>query len=78
MLKTRRALVAGVVKGGLKNNGIIQDGDAIITCNGRPKVKMPDMPGIVAERFVGMEVNVVVFHKGAEINVKATAEPPGH
>ncbi|WP_187971053.1 DegQ family serine endoprotease [Mesorhizobium sp. NIBR3] len=72
MATAEGALVAGVIKGGPVDNGIIQAGDVIIRFDGRPVREMRDLPRIVADSPVGKEVDVVIVRKGEEQVVKVT------
>ena len=72
MATAEGALVAGVIKGGPVDNGIIQAGDVIIRFDGRAVKEMRDLPRIVADSPVGKEVDVVIVRKGEEQVVKVT------
>jgi serine protease Do len=72
MAAAEGALVAGVIKGGPVDNGIIMAGDVIIRFDGRPVKEMRDLPRIVADSPVGKEVDVVIVRKGEEQVVKVT------
>ncbi|HTV67436.1 MAG TPA: DegQ family serine endoprotease [Rhizobiaceae bacterium] len=66
------ALVAGVIKGGPVDNGVIQPGDVIVTFDGKPVKDMRDLPRVVAESPVGKAVDVLIIRKGVEQTVKVT------
>jgi serine protease Do len=70
MDNSKGALVAGVIKGGPVDNGVIQPGDVIISFDGKPVDEMRDLPRVVAENPVGKEVDVVVIRKGVQQTVK--------
>jgi serine protease Do len=72
MTSARGALVAGVIKGGPVDNGVIQPGDVIITFDGKPVREMRDLPRVVADSPVGKAVDVVIIRKGVEQTVKVT------
>ena len=72
MKEAKGALVAGVIKGGPVDNGIIQPGDVIIKFDGKDVDEMRDLPRVVAESPVGKAVDVVIVRKGVEQTVKVT------
>lgn len=72
MDEAKGALVAGVIKGGPVDNGVIQPGDVIVTFDGQDVDEMRDLPRIVAESPVGKEVDVVIIRKGEEQTVPVT------
>jgi len=72
MPEAKGALVAGVIKGGPVDNGVIQPGDVIVSFDGRPVEDMRDLPRVVAESPVGKEVDVLIVRKGEEMTVKVT------
>jgi serine protease Do len=72
MDKAQGALVAGVIKGGPVDNGVIQPGDVIITFDGKPVREMRDLPRVVADSPVGKAVDVVIIRKGVEQTVQVT------
>lgn len=72
MKEAKGALVAGVIKGGPVDNGIIKTGDVIIRFDGKDVDEMRDLPRVVAESPVGKAVDVVVVRDGQEVNVKVT------
>jgi serine protease Do len=66
-LKTPRgALVASVTEGGPAEAAGIQQGDVILSFNGRDVTEMRKLPRMVAETPIGQEVAVVVWRKGQE------------
>ncbi len=70
MTGAKGALVAGVIKGGPVDNGVVQPGDVIVKFDGRDIKVMNDLPRAVAESPVGKEVDVVIVRNGAEQTVK--------
>lgn len=72
MASAKGALVAGIIKGGPVDNGVIQPGDVIIRFDGREVSEMRDLPRVVAESPVGKAVDVVIVRKGVEQTVKVT------
>jgi serine protease Do len=72
MDNARGALVAGVIKGGPVDNGVIQPGDVIVTFDGKPVNEMRDLPRVVADSPVGKAVDVVIIRKGVEQTVQVT------
>ncbi|MGI6856648.1 DegQ family serine endoprotease [Mesorhizobium sp. 1B3] len=72
MKSAKGALVAGVIKGGPVDNGVVQPGDVITKFDGRDVNDMRDLPRVVAETPVGKAVDVVIVRKGVEQTVKVT------
>ncbi|WP_274628388.1 DegQ family serine endoprotease [Arvimicrobium flavum] len=72
MKVAKGALVAGVIKGGPVDNGIVQPGDVIIKFDGKEVDEMRDLPRVVAESPVGKAVDVVIVRKSVEQTVKVT------
>jgi serine protease Do len=72
MATAKGALVAGIIKGGPVDNGVILPGDVIIKFDGKDVNEMRDLPRVVAESPVGKAVDVVIVRKGAEQTVKVT------
>ncbi|HWK64377.1 MAG TPA: DegQ family serine endoprotease [Rhizobiaceae bacterium] len=72
MKSAKGALVAGVIKGGPVDNGVVQPGDVITKFDGRDVNDMRDLPRVVAESPVGKAVDVVIVRKGVEQTVKVT------
>jgi serine protease Do len=68
---TNGALVIDVTRTG-PGDGIIEQGDIIIEFNGRPIVRMRDLPRFVAETGVGEKVKVKVLREGAEVMLDVT------
>ena len=68
--RTRGALVASVTEGGPAEDGGIEAGDVILSFNGRNIEQMRELPRFVAETEVGSVVNVDVWRKGAQEQVK--------
>jgi serine protease Do len=72
MATAKGALIAGVIKGGPVDDGVIQPGDVVIKFDGKDIREMRDLPRIVAESPVGKAVDVVIVRKGVEQTVKVT------
>lgn len=72
MSEAKGALVAGIIKGGPVDNGVVQPGDVIIKFDGQDVDDMRDLPRIVAESPVGKEVEVVIIRKGEEQKIPVT------
>jgi serine protease Do len=72
MKGAKGALIAGVIKGGPVDNGVIQPGDVVIKFDGKDIKEMRDLPRIVAESPVGKAVDVIIVRKGVEQTVKVT------
>ncbi|MEQ1950443.1 DegQ family serine endoprotease [Mesorhizobium sp. CN2-181] len=72
MATAKGALVAGIIKGGPVDNGVIQAGDVIIKFDGKDVKEMRDLPRVVAESPVGKAVDVLIVRKGVEQTVKVT------
>jgi serine protease Do len=72
MKSAKGALVAGVIKGGPVDNGVIQPGDVITKFDGKDVNDMRDLPRVVAESPVGKAVDVIIVRKGVEQTVKVT------
>ena len=72
MTSAKGALIAGVIKGGPVDNGVIQPGDVVIKFDGKDIKEMRDLPRIVAESPVGKAVDVLIVRKGKEQTVKVT------
>ncbi len=70
--KARGALIGDVFKDGPADKSGIQSGDIVLSFNGRKVESMRDLPKIVADTAVGEEVDVVIFRKGKEENIKVT------
>ncbi len=62
--RPRGALVASVTDGGPAETAGIQQGDVILTFDGRDVTEMRKLPRMVAETPIGKEVPVVVWRKG--------------
>lgn len=65
------ALVSTVVPGA-PSDGTIEEGDLILTFDGKPISKMRDLPRIVAETGVGKEVIVGVLRRGENVDLNIT------
>jgi len=72
MATAKGALIAGVIKGGPVDDGVIQPGDVVIKFDGKDIREMRDLPRIVAESPVGKAVDVLIVRKGVEQTVKVT------
>ena len=72
MTEPKGALVAGIIKGGPVDNGLVQPGDVIIKFDGKDIHDMRDLPRVVAESPVGKAVDVVLVRKGEEMTVQVT------
>ncbi|MBB3975291.1 serine protease Do [Rhizobium azooxidifex] len=72
MADAKGALVAGIIKGGPVDNGVLKTGDVIIRFDGKDVVEMRDLPRAVAESPVGKAVDVVVIRDDKEMTVKVT------
>lgn len=72
MKTPKGALVAGVIKGGPVDNGVVQPGDVIIKFDGKDVHEMRDLPRVVADSPVGKAVDVVIVRKGVEQTIKVT------
>ncbi|MBN9244754.1 MAG: DegQ family serine endoprotease [Mesorhizobium sp.] len=70
MKETKGALVAGIIKGGPVDNGVVQPGDVITKFDGKDIRDMRDLPRVVAESPVGKAVDVVLVRKGKEMTVQ--------
>ncbi|MCP4184555.1 MAG: Do family serine endopeptidase [Hyphomicrobiales bacterium] len=67
MDEAKGALVGEVVPNGPAAKAEIKSGDVILSFDGKPIVRMRDLPRIVADTPVDKEVEVVVLRKGEEI-----------
>jgi len=72
MKTAKGALVAGVIKGGPVDNGVVLPGDVIIKFDGKDVNDMRDLPRVVADSPVGKAVDVVIIRKGVEQTVQVT------
>jgi len=72
MKSAKGALVAGIIKGGPVDNGVILPGDVILKFDGKDVNDMRDLPRVVAESPVGKAVDVEIVRKGVEQTVKVT------
>ena len=70
MKETKGALVAGIIKGGPVDNGVVQPGDVITKFDCKDIRDMRDLPRVVAESPVGKAVDVVLVRKGKEMTVQ--------
>ena len=64
------ALVASVTEGGPAERAGIQQGDVILTFDGRKVPDMRKLPRMVAETPIGKDVDVVVWRKGERVTVQ--------
>lgn len=72
MDRAHGALVAGIIKDGPVDNGVILPGDVILKFDGKDVREMRDLPRVVAESPVGKAVDVVIVRKGVEQTVQVT------
>src|SRR6202051_4004345 len=63
----RGALIAGVEDKGPAKPAGIEPGDVVIKFDGKDIKEMRDLPKIVAETAVGMDVDVLIIRKGQEV-----------
>ena len=68
----RGALVASVTEGGPAEGAGIQQGDVILTFDGRDVPDMRKLPRMVAETQIGKAVDVILWRKGKKTTVKVT------
>lgn len=67
--KARGALVSSVTEDGPAESGGIQDGDVVLSFDGKDVDSMRELPRIVAETDIGKSVPVVVWRDGREREV---------
>ena len=70
--KARGALVSRVTEKGPAVLSGIESSDVILTFDGKPIDKMNELPRVVAETQIDKTVNVVIWRKGSQKNVKLT------
>ena len=75
MTSAKGALIAGVIKGGPVDNGVIQPGDVVIKFDGKDIKEMRDLPRIVAESPVGKAVDVRDRPQGRRADGEGHARP---
>ncbi|MBL8597701.1 MAG: Do family serine endopeptidase [Devosia sp.] len=68
---THGAMVVEVTETG-PADGVVEEGDIILDFNGRPIVRMRDLPRFVAETAVGERVKVKVLREGKELMLDIT------
>jgi serine protease Do len=68
--KARGALVSRVTEKGPAVGAGIESSDVILTFDGKPIDKMPELPRVVAETAIDKTVDVVVWRKGQQKTVK--------
>jgi serine protease Do len=68
--KARGALVSSVTPGGPAAEGSLQQGDVILTFDGKDVPEMRRLPLMVAETDVGKTVDVTAFRKGKSVALK--------
>jgi serine protease Do len=66
------ALVASVTKDGPADKAGLKQGDVVLRFDGKEITQMRGLPRIVAETETGKTTDVVVWRKGAEVNLKVT------
>ncbi|WP_193367760.1 DegQ family serine endoprotease [Pelagibius marinus] len=70
--RPRGALVAAVTEGGPAESAGIEQGDVILEFNGREVPEMRRLPAMVAETSVGSTVDVTIWRKNAEKQLRVT------
>ena len=70
--RPRGALVAGVTEGGPAEKAKIEQGDVILSFDGKPVMNMNQLPRIVAETPIGKQASVDVWRKGKPRAMKVT------
>ncbi len=70
--KASGALVAGISEGGPAEGAGLQQGDVILTFDGKDVSEMRELPRIVAETQIGKEVKVALWRKGEKVEVGVT------
>ena len=70
--RPRGALVAGITEGGPAEKAKIEQGDVILSFDGKPVANMNQLPRIVAETPIGKQANVDIWRKGKPRTVKVT------
>jgi len=68
---THGAMVTDVTKAG-PADGVVEDGDIILTFDGKPIETMHDLPRLVAETAVGKTVELTVLRDGKQQSVSVT------
>ena len=66
----RGALIAEVTKDGPAEDFGLEQGDVVLSFDGKPVEKMRNLPRIVAETIIGKEVDVVIWRGNREITLK--------
>ncbi len=66
------ALVASVTKDGPADKAGIRQGDVVLRFDGKEITQMRGLPRIVAETETGKTTDVVIWRKGAEVNLRVT------
>ena len=74
MERPRGALIAGMTDGGPAAKGGVQNGDVVLTFDGKPVNDNRALPRMVAETQVGKTVPMEVLRKGARRNVSVTVQ----
>jgi serine protease Do len=69
---SKGALIANVTKDGPAEKGGIQQGDVVMSFDGKPVDEMRKLPLIVAETPVDKPVDVVLWRQGKELTVHVT------
>ena len=68
--KPRGALIAEVTKDGPAEDFGLEQGDVVLSFDGKPVEQMRNLPRIVAETVIGKEVDVVIWRGNREITLK--------
>ena len=72
--KGRGALIAGMNDGGPAQKAGIQNGDVVVTFDGRPVADSRALPRMVADAQIGKTVNVEVMRKGQKRTIPVTVQ----
>jgi len=72
--KARGALIAGMNNGGPAQKAGMQNGDVVLTFDGKPVADERALPRMVAEAQIGKTVNIEVMRKGARRTMPITVQ----
>ena len=72
--KARGALIAGMTDGGPAAKAGVQNGDVVLTFDGRPVADERALPRMVADAPVGKTVNIEVLRKGQRKSMPITVQ----